>query len=419
MASNTRITRNTKQSECLDSSSTGDRCLEISDQSDLANIEIDQSPEGIMNMLLSIQRVTKSTNSIVADMANRMDLLEERVSTIEDASTKSSNEIKSEISQVMSSLSILEKAHKLTSARLQVSENKQKVLTNELSQLKAHSMKRNIIFNIDAASLEMAREVQGENCVGIIKHFLSQKMGVANANSVSITVAHRIGKYRPSRVRPILAQFPIACELDLVMRHCNRLKGTKHFVTRQLPSEMQERNQFVYPAFKAAKASNDKARLFNGHLYVNGKEQTQFLPANMPITPDPTNDEDDVIAVSRSLIKHDDGNTFSGFASPVSSLDDISKVRQHLLITVPELATANHLVMAYRFAAPHNGKLDENFDSDGDHGMGLELLRSMRTIDTMNCVLFAMISYQPGKQLGHEKRADNIKHVCAQAFKNN
>ncbi len=76
---------------------------------------------------------------------------------------------------------------------------------------------------------------------------------------------------------PILAKIPNATDLHMVLKHTDRLRGTKHFVQRQLPQDVNERKNFALPHFKAKRTdSRNKARLINDKLYIKDKLQTQF-----------------------------------------------------------------------------------------------------------------------------------------------
>ena len=173
-------------------------------------------------------------------------------------------------------------------------------------------------------------------------------MGVTDVKKLFITGAHRIGSYKSGKSRPILAQFPIADERDTIMKHANRLRDTNHYISRQLPPELKERNQFVYPAYKDAKSdSNANARLVNGRLYMHGREQVQYSSPQLPVVPDPEPSTRSLV-IGRSDEKQDEGSVFIGYASKISNIHDVSAVKQELIKTTPQIATANHLMMAFR-----------------------------------------------------------------------
>ena len=84
-------------------------------------------------------------------------------------------------------------------------------------------MKYNLIFNFDNAEKSW-KEVGGEDSIGTIKRFIGEVMRVPNSGGLYIPVAHRL-KGSSGKTKPILAKFPNANELDLVLKHTNRLKA--------------------------------------------------------------------------------------------------------------------------------------------------------------------------------------------------
>lgn len=377
----------------------------------------DPSPAAQLELLLSIKR---DTASLVSAMGIRVDSLETRVTDLEahkdDLCTASGDisQINTRLEDMSIRLQISETRLEVMSTKLQMSETRQKALEREVVQLKTYSMKSNIIFTIDVSSFEMAQEIKGEDCSSIIRQFLALKMGVTDVKKLFITGAHRIGFYKSGKSRPILAQFPIADERDTIMKHANRLRDTNHYISRQLPPELKERNQFAYPAYKDAKSdSNANARLVNGRLYMHGREQVQYSSPQLPVVPDPEPSTRSLV-IGRSDEKQDEGSVFIGYASKISNIHDVSAVKQELIKTTPQIATANHLMMAFRYSDV-NGKTCENFDSDGDFGVGLEMLKSMRKKNVINYVYFATRHCKPGYKHIGIRRFDHINTLCLQA----
>ena len=74
-------------------------------------------------------------------------------------------------------------------------------------------------------------------------------------------------------------------------------------------------------------------------------------------------------------------SSFHGYAARIRSIQDVSGAL-NMALTIPELASANHLMCAYRFG--DGDKWNQNFDSDGDCGVGLHMLEYMidNTIDS-------------------------------------
>ena len=267
-----------------------------------------------------------------------------------------------------------------------------------------------VIFSFDKRSTDYGGEADGENCVAIVQHFLKHVMAIPNAEEMYIPVAHRIGARRPNASRQIIAKFPICDELNMVLNHTNRLKNTRHYLNRQVPAEIRERNQYALPEFKAKRQNPaNKARLINGRLFVKGRLQSRFLTPTLPEV------DDDVpeFTVTESESISDTGSTFKGYAAAITSLDDISAALEQS-IQLDGVASATHRIYAYRYKAT-GGSIHENFDSDNDDGVGLELMKAMSDANVVNKLWVVTRYCKP--DYGHigKKRFDHAIAVCRDA----
>lgn len=281
---------------------------------------------------------------------------------------------------------------------------------SQIDDLRSYSMKRNLIFDFDKC-YNGAKEAAGENCVAIIKAFLSSVMGITDSDKMMVPVAHRLGAPRSGFIRPIIAKFPIADEMDRVMRNTNRLRNTRHFIKRQLTPNQREREQFMLPMYKSIRSSGGRARISKGKLVVNGQVQTQFMPPCLPNVddvhiPDPPITTDSIT---------DSGSHFDGYAAHVKSLSEVSAVLTSLKLQ-PAAARADHLIYAY-ILTNSDGLISHcNYDSDGDWGVGLELLRFMKDTKLHNVVCLATrtMDSQNWKHIG-KRRFEHVNTVCSQA----
>ena len=324
---------------------------------------------------------TSTTMDITSDMANdelldqRIEILENRIDELEEPTTPVGNTGNDELHGKVSQLS---QAVQLLSAKLLKCENRCTDLTAELDQLRAHSMKCNIIFNFDNDNGNF-KEAKGENCVEIIRMFISSVLGVDKARDMYIPVAHRIGRRNPAYTRAIIAKFPISMEFNMVMMNTNRLRNTHHQVSQQLIARQRERKQFIIPVLKHLRTNPDnQAKLFGDKLIVKGKVQFGYLEPKLP-HPNLSNSS---LKVIHGDSKDESGSVFTGFAATVSSAQDVSDVLEQVK-SEPGLATAKHLIFAFIVGSK------QNFDSDGDFGVGLHLLRHMqdRKMDNVVCVV--------------------------------
>ena len=281
-----------------------------------------------------------------------------------------------ELNSKVSQLEKAERDNQLLRAKLSRLEISHTRLRNEVRGVKQHSMKNNLIFNFDY-SKSVGKETRGEDAAAVVRHFLISEMKVANANRFYIPVAHRLGGKRNGH-RTIIAKFPVASELDTILRHGKQLQGTKHSVSRQTPPSMTERNKFAMNKFKDMKKDvNNQARLSKGVLSIKGKVQTQFLEPSVPESDMPAEIDQPKVAESDTI--DDSGSHFKGLATNVGDVQELSTALNTVL-TRPGVGVSSHVIYTYRYSDGDDDAV-ENFHSDDDHGMGLDLLVKLREMD--------------------------------------
>jgi hypothetical protein len=331
-------------------------------------------------LMMSIKKDTEAANSKLSQM-------DKRVGVVEDTN----KEVEGKLLDIEANITSLQSTVGLLSGRMIRSETKNVRLQRELSELKTHSMKNNLIFNFDYKS-DVGKEQRDENCVDIVRKFMRDVLKVPSANKLSIAVAHRLGSANGKGHKPIIARFPVAADVDLIMSNVRTLKGTRHFINRQLPPDKRERKQFAMSEFsEKRKVPNAKVRMVNENVYVNGDLQRKFLLPTLPSGLDQHPDESDHVAViTESDPIEDHGSTFKGYVADVASLVDVRGTLDSL-IRRPDVAAATHVIYAYRFHVDDNPEnvMVENFDSDGDYGVGLKLLRAMQDKEVVSRLFVA------------------------------
>ena len=343
---------------------------------------------GLWDMLLSIKADTAATSARVDTIENRLDELED--SYPEDIDVK---------------VNKLEMKVDLLSARLDKQEKVSEHLAVQIDDIRAHSMKENIIINFDN-TVETFKEAIGENTVEITRHFFTTVLGIENADDLYIPIAHRLGFKKPTFIRSVIVKLPFAMDRDLVMSRANRLRDTRHYISKQLTAKQRERKQFALPVYKELKSDpENKAKLVDDKLYVKGIVQAKLAQPraiNLQIDPD---DLPDIEIVKGTSIT-DGGSTFHGFAASVTS---VKEVRQAVALTKTNttVAAANHCIYAYRL---DDGK--SNFNSDGDYGIGLYLLDHLTKNDITNVVLIVARDCSPGFTHIGRRRMEHAISVC-------
>lgn len=280
-------------------------------------------------------------------------------------------------------------------------------LKKEITEIKSRSMSENLIFMISDPNY---KEATSENCVELVKQFLQNVMGLKNAKRFFIPVAHRLGSQRPGKSRQIIARFPVASEFKAVMDETSRLKNTNHFICRQMPIELRERQDFALPVYKEKKKNKkNNAKMVSEKHFLNGQLQHQFLPAKLPET---RKLPAEMITVEDSSTKKDSGSTFIGYAANATLLADVRDARNKLLMDDRMLGVSD---LMYTYRVGEKDSFRENFESDWDAGIGLSLLQWMQKHNLKNIVCFTTRTCAPGyKHIGN-RRFEHSVNVCIPA----
>ena len=362
-------------------------------------------------LMKSIKLDTVAANEKIVELDNRVSIIEtgaENVGTrVSDIENKI-DELTTKLDSTSSELAIANQEITLLDAKLMKSEIKSMHLGNEVDDLRAHSMKYNLLFNFDK-SYAAGKEIRSENSIDIVKTFLSTVMGI-DTRDIYIPVAHRVGVSAPNRERPILAKFPVSSQLNTVMKNTGRLRGTGHFVSVQATQRRHERKQFVLRKYQEAKQQyGTDARLSGDKLYINGQLQAQYMDPRLP----PSDADSYQINTSNDKVT-DRGSTFHGYVAKVNTLQDISDAL-NTLRRDPDVAKCPHIMYAYRLKG-NTTHVRDNFSSDNDHGVGLRLLKYMETENITNCVLFATRECLGNFEHIGIKRYQHVIDLCRKAY---
>ena len=124
-------------------------------------------------------------------------------------------------------------------------------LRSKCEDLQLRSMSHNILIH-------NVQEERGEDVYKVVCNILlnNLKIPVQLLNSdehpaapVLIDIAHRIGKpgWKP---RPIVVKFALRRGKDIVFRYVKNLKGQSISISEQLPGEMRERRDILFPKMR-------------------------------------------------------------------------------------------------------------------------------------------------------------------------
>ena len=337
----------------------------------------------------------RSIKQDTADTRDHLSQLELRTTALEEKHESHDEDVQA----LKTSITVL-------TAQVRRSEIAQSQLQDEVEDLKARSMKDNVIINFDPEVPDY-QEAKGESSVEIVHAFLHQVLGITD---IYVSTAHRLGKAISGKSRPMIARIPDSGQRSSIFKNANRLRDTRHFISAQIPPSRSERKQFAMPEYKAKKEDpNNRAVLQQDKLFVRGKLQTQFTKAKLPHCDNPSFQH----AIKVSKEKKEGGSSFRGFYTPAHNLNDVSSAYTQLICR-PDASKATHIIQAYRFE--QRGKIVENFNSDRDWGTGYELLKAMRENDVTG-VCFAMRFCNPGHTHIGKKRFQIINDLCMQSYK--
>ena len=368
---------------------------------DIISTNTDDLPEHVdpkfLTLLAKINENLEQININTTATNERVEVVETNLSNL----TETVGNLSSEMSSLTQTVTLLQ-------AKLMRSERHNAHLKNEISGLKTQSLAENLVFTCDGSNYV---EAHNENCVSLVRHFLVNVMGLVDAAKFLISDAYRMGSKRPGSTRSIIARLPIAADRKKVMDNTKRLKGTRHFISRHLPLEVRERQQFAMPVYKEKRKNpSTKAKIVNDKLFVNGELQVQFLPHKLPHIPDSANIPADI--TEGDLIE-DAGSEFQGYAAAASTLMELSVIRDQLLLN-PKTIGVSDVMCTYRFGTESGGVV-ENFDSDWDFGIGLSLLKWMRERNLKNIVCFVTRTCHAGYKHIGDRRFRNSIAVCEKA----
>ena len=178
---------------------------------------------------------------------------------------------------------------------------------------------------------------------------------------------------------------------------------------------MKERKNFALDLFKQTRGdASNRAKLVNDKLFIKGQYQHQFARVKLPPLQEdtiPLADVDDQIISSDSV--SDSGSVFCSYAATAHNMTDVSLAVNRVLLQ-PGVASASHVIYAYR--VQDGDDVMENFESDSDHGLGLELLRTLRQQKVMDTVCVTVRMCSPDYRHLGDKRFQYVRDTAKEAI---
>ena len=279
----------------------------------------------------------------------------------------------------------------------------------EITEIKSRMMRDNLIIR---SKDKKYAATKGENTAVKVKTFMKDELKV-DVEDMKITRAHRMGKSTANNNAMMIAKFPYASDQKKIFGNIKAIAGTDYSISKQYPTEVEERRHFAWATYKKEKAAGKDVRFDpTGHLYVNDILQDKFdhkpLP---PVTPASYGAGAPVLESSKSDIHFSGEHAFQTFVFKVKSREDVAAARDLLFSDVETLERATYLPYAYRLS----GGL-ENFDSDKDYYSGTSILSSMKKLKLEDTVAFILHLAPPGKPITMSSKRDIIENALGDAM---
>ena len=258
------------------------------------------------------------------------------------------------------------------------------------------------------------KAIRNENTGEKFKQFLREELRVADVNNIKITRAHRMGRGNERNNSMMIAKLPYASDQEKIYNNIAALKGTDYVLSRQLPSEIEERRQLAWKTYKQAKSDGQKASFDSaGHLYINNEHISKFDAAPIPPVSAAVAAAGAVqLPSGKSNIEYVNDHAFQAIIYKVKDMDEVAEARD-ILHSVPEVvAGATHIPYALRL-----GATTENFDSDHDHYAGSHILAVMRKLKIVDAVVF-ILHFDPPTSITSTDKRDCIEKIVKSAISN-
>ena len=231
---------------------------------------------GLMNLILQrldnmdqklgqLNSIQSSINSItvkVNDIETKCKTLESKVDMIENSRKFDSKTVEALQKKQTEIDTLLQKMRKVETEQ----SKKEQELKAQVLDVQCRSMRDNLIFYRIPEEMGETDDV----CTRKILQFCEEKLEIANATKdIKLHRAHRLGRYSPSKVRPIVAKFAYCPDRELVRKSAGKLKDTPFGISQQFPKEIMETRMRLVPIMKEARSKGHDAYIVVDKLYID------------------------------------------------------------------------------------------------------------------------------------------------------
>ena len=142
-------------------------------------------------------------------------------------------------------------------------------LKEGLVDVRSRSMRKNLVFTNLPEKKEEETNGKMEDSEDVVRKFMADKMMIENVDKIEIARAHRFGKSRSDRPRPLVVRFEKYKDKERVARHGKNLQGLNYGVNDQFPQEVMNRRKNLFPILRKARQNQIRAVIKVDKLYIN------------------------------------------------------------------------------------------------------------------------------------------------------
>ena len=221
-----------------------------------------ESMDKKLGQLDNIQKAVSKITVQVSDIEKKVNVLETKVNEIESSRQFDSgtlDNINKKQKEVDSMISKLKKAEQ---------EAKENDLNAKILDMQCRSMRDNLMFY----KIPEERNETDDDCEEKVLNLIEEDLEIPNAKAeMKLHTAHRIGRYNPTKIRPIVVKFAYYPDREKVRKNANKLKGKAQGISQQFPKEIMDKRKKLVPIMKQARENGQDAYINVDKLYINNE----------------------------------------------------------------------------------------------------------------------------------------------------
>ena len=180
------------------------------------------------------------------DIEAKFKTLELKVDTIENSRRFDSKTVETLQKKQTGMDALLSRMRKLETEH----SKKEQELKAQVMDVQCRSMRDNLIFY----RISEERGETDDDCVRKILQFCEERLEIENTKrDIKLHRAPRMGRYSPSKVRPIVAKFAYYPDRELVRKSAGKLKDTDFGISQQFPKDIMDTRKKLVPIMKEAR----------------------------------------------------------------------------------------------------------------------------------------------------------------------